>query len=114
MSPGFRLRELARNADQDVLATVGGDELHATGKPSAVHSSGRLIAGWPLVLNDGVKGTKSPERRVGDIGSSGSLTIVPSLSGSSPCVGVSRRSQPSCHHDCTARRYWATADNASP
>src|ERR1700754_1869596 len=28
-SPGFRLLELARDADQDVLAPVGGDELHA-------------------------------------------------------------------------------------
>ena len=114
MCPGLRLLELAGNAEQDVFAAVGCDELHPDGQASAVHSNGRLMAGWPLVLNGGVNGTNWPARCIGAIGFSGSLTIVPSFSGNSATVGVSSRSQPSYHHDWTARRYCATADNASP
>ncbi len=75
----------------------------------SLHARGRLIAGWPEMLNGGVNGTNSPARRCGAPGSSLSLTITPSSIGGSASVGVSRRSHPSSHHPCTARRnsIWA-------
>src|ERR1700722_11968258 len=39
-----------------------------TGSPSSVHSTGTLIAGWPLMLNGGVNGMNWRDRSMASIG----------------------------------------------
>ena len=52
---------------------------------------------YHLVLEIAMHG-RTPGKRVAGV-------HIVARDGSSPSVGVSNRSHPSCHHDCTARRY---------
>jgi hypothetical protein len=59
-----------------------------TGSPSAFQYRGSDMAGWPVALQMGVKGTKASARRRPFRGSSGGESNVPNGTGGSLRVGV--------------------------
>ena len=50
-TPGRGLLKLAGDPDEDVLPPVGGDQLHADRQAAGRPVQGRLMAGWPVMLN---------------------------------------------------------------
>ena len=70
------------------------------------------MAGWPVTLNGGVKGTTSAARKRPWSGLSGGLSKVPSGGGGSAMVGVSSRSWPSVHQAATSRAFTCSHSRA--
>ena len=52
--PGRGLLELAGDPDEQVLPAIGGGQLHADRQAGGVQCRGRLMAGWPVMLNGAV------------------------------------------------------------